>query len=380
LTLSTTACKFEAAPIEPAKTEIGGAEGRAVAQCLIEARKAREFRKPIVAAVLESLARVLPHAPGMRACIESWPGDIAGAGVIFRLNAGLHALARSGRDRDLQAICRAAEAGKLPSPQDLDRALTATLACHTADLMQWMAGPTQTNEVARVAGLVAALMELGARAPMPVELLELGASAGLNLNFPHYCCQVGSALCGDPASHVRIAPGWRGREVPAVPVALDRAVGVDLNPLDIRLDEDCERLHAYIWAGEQERDKRLNAAIALARTFPPRVDAGLASRWLARKLATPQREGYRRVVFHSMVVQYMPEVERRAVDAALALAAASACASRPLVRVGMEWSADRSAVELCVTMWDGSARSGRRTVVAHCHPYAEWFEWHGLEG
>ncbi|HQS97465.1 MAG TPA: DUF2332 family protein, partial [Novosphingobium sp.] len=352
--------------------------GRAEAQLLIEAAKAKAFGKIIVAAVLESLARVLPCAPRMRASIEGWPGDLAGAGVIFRINAGLHALARSGRHAGLQKLYRAAEAGDLPGPVRLDAVLIDVLARHTPDLLQWMSGPTQTNEVARAAGFVAALLELNARAQHPCELLELGTSAGLNLNLAYYGCELGGTQSGDPLSKVQIVPRWQGRRPPAVPLVVERAAGVDLSPPDIRDDDDCERLHAYIWAGESERTERLRAAIAIARDHPPHVDTGLASRWLARQLALPQRHGTRRVVVHSMVVQYMPEVERAAVDAALALAAAAATPDRPLARIGMEWSADRSTVELCVTSWNGTSTAGRTVVVAHCHPYAEWFDWHGL--
>jgi hypothetical protein len=354
-------------------------KGRAEAQLLIEAAKARCFGKTIVAAVLESLARVLPCAPRMRVCIEGWPGDLAGAGVIFRINAGLHALARSGCHVGLQQLYRTAEAGDLPGPDRLDEVLIDVLAGHTPDLLQWMSGPTQTNEVARVAGFAAALLELNAHASHPCELLELGTSAGLNLNLARYGCLLGGTQCGDRQSTVQIAPHWQGRTPPAGPLVVERAAGVDLSPLDIRDDDDCERLHAYIWAGERDRTERLRAAIAIGRAHPPQVDTGLASRWLASELAQPQREGTRRVVVHSMVVQYMPDVERAAVNAAFALAAATATEHRPLARIGMEWSADRSTVELRVTSWDGTSTSGRTVVAAHCHPYAEWFDWHGLD-
>ena len=47
-----------------------GSKGRAEAQLRTEAQKARAFGKFAVAAVLESLARVLPCAPRMRASIQ----------------------------------------------------------------------------------------------------------------------------------------------------------------------------------------------------------------------------------------------------------------------------------------------------------------------
>lgn len=94
-------------------------------------------------------------------------------------------------------------------------------------------------------------------------------------------------------------------------------------------------------------------------------------------LAEPQPQGVRRVVFHSMVMQYADPFERAAIDAALAAAGAQATPKRPLVRVGMEWRADRRVVELAVTTWDG-ANDGKRRLAGHCHPYGEWIEWFGL--
>ena len=70
---------------------------RAVPQLVIEARKARAFGKPLAAALMMALARTLPRVPELFDRIENWPCDLAADGVIFRLNAGLHALALTGR-------------------------------------------------------------------------------------------------------------------------------------------------------------------------------------------------------------------------------------------------------------------------------------------
>ncbi|WP_298188750.1 DUF2332 family protein [Novosphingobium sp.] len=352
---------------------------RGEAQLLLEAAKAQRFGKHFVAALLESLARTLWQAPALVRVIEEWPGDLASAGVIFRLNAGLHAIARSGRFPDLQALYTAAETATIPDPLQLDAALAVVLHDAEDDLLLWLTGPTQTNEVARIAGLAAALMELSAAREMPCSLLELGASAGLNLNLAHYDLRIGSLHAGDGASDVVIAPQWSGRTPRPGRLAIVLAEGVDLSPLDVARPGDAERLQAYIWPGERERSERLRAAIALARRHPPRVEQGSAGLWLARQLAAPQATGQRRVVFHSMVLQYLPEAERLSIERLLSAAGARAEADRPLVRVGLEWNEGRSAVEVRVTEWDGSPRSGRPRLAARCHPYAEWFEWFGLE-
>lgn len=353
---------------------------RVTRQLLLEAQKAQALGKVFVSAVLASLARVLPAAPHVLQAMEEWPGDLASAGVVFRLNAGVHALARSGDHPGLSTLFRHARADRAPEPLLVDIALSLALQDGSDELLAWLARPTQTNEVARVAGLAAVLMELDARRPMRTELLELGTSAGLNLNLDHYDIHIGTRRCGDPGSAVLVAPKWLGPSPLGGRLCLSAAAGVDLNPLDVRRESDSERLHSYIWAGEPERTERLRAAIAVARLRPPCLTRGRASTWLATRLPEPQPEGTRRVVFHSMVLQYMPAAERRALDKLIAQAAARASASRPLMRVGLEWNAARSAVEVTVTQWNGGAACGKRVVAARCHPYAEWFEWFGLRG
>jgi hypothetical protein len=352
--------------------------GRATAQLVVEADKALAFGKPLAAAIMHSLARVLPSAPLLLARIETWPGDLAADGVVFRLCAGLHGLALSGRMPDLTLLYLAGHNRNVPAPEWLDAMVQTALTAHCDVIMESLSHPTQTNEVARVAGLVAALLELGREDGFASEVLELGASAGLNLNFPRYCTQVGSALVGAKASGVMLRPTWHGGDVASRPLTIARTAGVDLHPLDVGRAADCQQLKAYIWPGEHRRSARLDAAIALARRYPPAVEAGQASRWLGQALAKPQPAGVRRVVFHSMVIQYVAAAERAEIDAALAAAGARAGRERPLTRVAMEWSADRSRVELRITRWDGAAHDGVPVVAAVCHPYGEWFDWLGL--
>lgn len=344
-------------------------------QLRTEAAKADSFSKPPAAALMRSLARVLPGAGALFDAIELWPGDLASDGVIFRLNAGLHSLALSAPDSVLGALYAA---GTIPSPATLDRALAQALDAHAHELAAWLAHPTQTNEVARVAGLIAVLIELGRADGFANEVLELGASAGLNLNFPLYAVQLGGlAFCADD-SPVTLAPDWRGRAFKPGPLVMAAARGVDLHPLDVRRSEDRRNLAAFLWPGEIARARRLAAAIGLAEAHPTQVATGCASDWLAETLAAPQPAGVRRVVFHSMVMQYADPAERAAIDARLAEAGARADARRPLVRVGMEWRADRRAVELRVTTWGGGPARGEARLAALCHPYGEWIEWLGL--
>lgn len=364
------------------KLPAGDGLSRIAHQLTVEAAKAEGLGKPLPALLMHALARTVPQAGEMARLLGAWPGDLAADAVTFRLSAGLHALARSGRAPGLTFLYSDEGDATLPDAATLDHALLSALETHSTALGQWLAHPTQTNEVARVAGLVAVLMTLEERQPIPCpmlcEVLELGSSAGLNLNFPHYACRVGARVAMTQGSPVELTPEWRGQMPPVRDVAVLRTLGVDLNPLDPASPEDCARLEAYVWPGERARARRLAAALGLARRHPPRVSQGHASAWLMGELAKPQPPGVRRVVFHSMVMQYADPFERAAIDAGLAAAGARAGPANPLVRVGMEWRADRRAVELRVTTWDGGANAGEARLAALCHPYGEWIEWLGL--
>lgn len=322
--------------------------------------------------ILAAAHRQLWRAPALDALIAGWQGDPASGAMALRLNAGLHALARSGRPAALAALY-AALGG------DFDAAVAQAFEAHEAALLRWMATPTQTNEVGRSPAIYAALATLAAQRPTRFELLELGASAGLNLNLAHYAHAIAGSWHGAAASPVRMAPEWRGTAPPDGAVEIASAAGVDLDPLDLNDPDTRERLLAYVWAGDSARMDRLTRAIGFARSHPPHVERGSAGPWLAERLARPQATGTCRVVFHSMVMQYLSDAERRAVITAIMQAGARATAERPLAWIAFEWRADRSEVALQMLSWPpaGPAAPGSASAqtLAICHPYGTWIDW-----
>ncbi|MDR6786818.1 hypothetical protein J2Y58_000156 [Sphingomonas sp. BE138] len=324
----------------------------------------RAIGSPFVADVLAAAERQLHHAPLTRAMLADWPGDPAAAAVASRFNAALHALARRDTPASLGALYRGAH-------DDVDGAVAAALAAHDGFIAAWMRDTPQTNEVGRAAAILAALMTVRQRFAMPVELLEIGSSVGLNLNLAHYAYDLGGVAAGDPSSPVRIAPEWRGAPAPDAPVEIAAACGVDLHPLDARDAATCERLMAYVFADQPARSARLAHALSIACVHRPAVTRGDAVSWLAERLAEPQPAGRVRVLFHSMVLQYVEPEHRRAGLATIAAAGARADATRPLARIGFEWNATRSEVELRLTCWP----DGNTCVLATCHPYGNWIDW-----
>lgn len=352
------------------RVEVAG-QSRSRLELVEQARRAYGLGSPFVGQVLEAAARQLDRAPVLATLIDRWPGDFAADAVAMRLNAGLHAQARRKVSSPLGQLYR-------HRCGDFDEVIGTALEAGEADLLQWMAWPTQTNEVARSSAFMAALAALSSRDPKPVELLEIGASAGLNLNVGRYRHVLGGRVHGDPESRLTIAPDWHGGELPRADVRLIDARGVDLRPIDIAAASARERMMAFVWADRDDRASRLREALNLAHAHPPRVEQGSALEWLPAQLARPQAAGVRRVVVHSMVAQYLTSAERRSLFSAILQAGGRASTDRPLAWISLEWTRDRREVQLRAMEWPGAGAGELRTL-AVCHPYGENIKWLGRQ-
>jgi hypothetical protein len=284
--------------------------------------------------------------------------------VAIRLVGGLHALVRAGSAPGLAEFYPPNPA---PNPGRLGEALSPILA--GPELLPWLDSPPQTNEVGRSAVLMSGLLAIADRFDLPMELLELGASAGLNLNLDRYACLLGGRRAGDRDSAVRLEPDWRGEPPPASSAMVAARRGVDLNPLDpVR---DGARLLAYVWPDQRERLDRLEAAIALATAHPPPVERGEASRWLESRLAEPQPAGLTRVVLHSVAFQYFPADAQRRIAEAVAAAGAAADDQRPLAWLRYEKVPQERQYSLRLRLWPG----GGDERLAWAHPHGTWINW-----
>ncbi|MFB6254113.1 MAG: DUF2332 domain-containing protein [Halobacteriaceae archaeon] len=137
----------------------------------------------------------------------------------------------------------------------------------------------QTNEVGRSAVLLPAF-EYVARScnRAPLALIEIGASAGLNLCWDRYCYKYDEyGTYGDHNSSVTIKSTLRGNTTPPFPEYLPEIVyrvGNDINPLDVTDPDDARWLRALVIPDQRTRHQRLSAAIEVARRNPPKIVEG----------------------------------------------------------------------------------------------------------
>jgi hypothetical protein len=291
----------------------------------------------------------------------------------LRLMAALHELVLSDQAPAL-ARYYPSTGGDLPPGRAWPCAQQA-LQAHRDWIRERLPRTVQTNEVGRSTVLYAVLLWLAHRHGGPIRLLEIGASAGLNLRADRYAYLSGELTLGDPSSALRFRQPWR--PPPAIDLTAaqgrltiaDRA-GCDLSPLDPRREQDRRRLLSYIWPDEPERLSRLQDALAIAATDELTVARSPASAWLPEQLQQRQT-GELTVVWHSIVQQYVPASEWEATLQALRQAHARH-PDREIVRVAMEPRREH-IVNFTVTRYDDLGGPGQ--VLAECGDHGPPVSW-----
>jgi hypothetical protein len=244
----------------------------------------------------------------------------------------------------------------------------AALLTHTAEVRaEMLRRRTQTNEPARCAVLLPVLSKL----PGPLALLEVGASAGLCLLPDRY----GYAYAGhdpfgaDPQFH---CAADAATPVPTGHPSIVWRAGLDLNPLDVRNDDDMAWLECLVWPDQPERAARLHAAIAIARKDPPRIIAGDLLTALPA-LAAEAPADATLVVFHTAVLAYIADPAARAGFA------------RTVRDLNAVWISNESPFVFPEIVVDTVRRGAFLLAVdgepvAWTDPHGAWIDWIGSDG
>jgi hypothetical protein len=234
----------------------------------------------------------------------------------------------------------------------------------------------QTNVVRRTTCLLPAFASVAeAGGGRPLSLIEVGASAGLNLHWDRYLHryepETGAAHeWGDAGSRVRLQTRVRGAaRLPAIPADLRVGwrAGIDLEPVDVADPEAMLWLRALIFPEHVERHRTIEAAARVARSHPVplvRGDAVEALPALMRRAPA----GTTLCLYASMVLNQIPAEARGALWERIA----DASRSRPVWFVSMEGTAE-GWTHLRILAFAGGRRSVRHVADAHAH--GRWIEW-----
>ncbi|WP_370250449.1 DUF2332 domain-containing protein [Nocardioides sp.] len=200
------------------------------------------------------------------------------------------------------------------------------VAAQPEAVAEWLDRAPQTNEVGRAAALFGGLLALAARGERrPVRLVEIGASAGLNLLVDRFRYTGGglpASGAGPLDSPVHLT-AWSGP--PPFPTDhwpdVVAREGTDVRPIDATGTEGRLALTAYVWADQRERLERLRGALALAQGAPPPLRVAGAADTLA---ALEPRADVVTVVWHSVMWQYLEPAEQARAEGELDRLARSA--------------------------------------------------------
>lgn len=236
---------------------------------------------------------------------------------------------------------------------------------------------TNTNEVARSSGLYPAFDFIARETNEALHLIEIGPSAGFNLNWDRYrysYMRDGKVAVerGPIDSRLHLKTELRGEAAPPLGMQLPRVanrIGLELNPVDLNKAEDRLWLKALIWPEHAARLTRLDGAMAEAQAHPQRIWAGDALALLSDAITRELPPTGVAVVYHSHVTYQFSEEMRAHLNEILATLGRR----RPIYRVSVEWD---GSYPINIGLYGNKGEPSKRTI-AFFDPHGSWLEWKG---
>lgn len=326
------------------------AEKAIAAKLQWQADACRMIGSPLYAVLMERAAEdVLAHGPAWE-ILRGHEEDPEFSVLGLRLLGAVNRLVLTGCEPELANAYRAGDDAAAWEP------LRDVLGRNATDLRVSLELPVQTNEVGRSAALLFGFLAVTRETGLPLRLLEVGASAGLNLRWDRFRYEADGFSWGPPASPVKLDFELEGQVPSGLPATAEVASrrGCDASPIDPTSEDGQLTLLTYIWPDQPERIARMRAALEVASKVPAQVDRKAAAAWAERMLTEPA-PGNTTVIYHSIVSQYLSDEERDDLFGVIEEAGSRASNGAPLAWLRMEPADDRADIHL--TLWpDGETR------------------------
>lgn len=308
------------------------------------------------------------------------------------LLAAVHHLLLAGVQHPLAAYYPSvAGVGARPIDDELFPAFADLVAGRRAEVERLVRErTTQTNEAGRTILTYPALALVGRESGAPLALLEVGASAGLNLHPDRFRYRIGDRQVGAREAEVEVACEVEGDLRPPTGegrLAVAWRRGLDLNPLDVRDPATREWLRALVWPEHADRLAILDGALSIARRDPAPVERGDLLHDLPRVAQRAPRDSAL-TVLSTWVLAYVAAERRPELVATLARIAADR--DRPVWLVACEAQAVLAGLEVGLAQPPADGTGGPsllslhrfdpaggsvHALLARCQPHGRWIRW-----
>src|SRR4029450_5190683 len=250
-----------------------------------QARECESMGSTLYARVLDGVLDDLAAGGVCAAILGPRAGDSVNTALQLRFLGSVHRQVLEGRSPALAA--HYPSGGGTPGPS-LVADFLATVAALSPEIEARVEAGVTTMELGRAAVLVGGSAEVARRSGLPLRVLEVGASAGLNLRWDRFWYDTGATTFGAPESGVRFVGWWEGEPADRPDLSTGAEVvvreGCDRNPLDPTTEDGRTTLRCYLWPDQTERFARLDAALAIAARLPAPVIAADLGEWLEGRL------------------------------------------------------------------------------------------------
>jgi hypothetical protein len=219
---------------------------------------------------------------------------------------------------------------------------------------------TQTNEVARSAVILPWLADEARRWGEAPHAVDIGASAGLNLESFKY--RYGDHVVGEGSVAIE-CENRGGFDLPDRLPRFASRTGLDLSPVDITDPAEAAWLEALVWPEHLDRLSRLRAAIEVRKNADVTMVAGDATETLLAVERTLPPGPL--LAWHTVAVYQFSPDRREALDAAFLEIATR----REVARVGLEPIPNKTGHWVSVGLTSEAA-----PIVAHAQSHGRWID------
>ncbi len=288
---------------------------------------------PMYAELLDRVADDLAAGGVSTAVLAGHEHDPGPSALALRLTGSVHRLVLEGRAAELAAFYPS-----VGGAWDLDEgwpAFEAVLRDMPDQVREWLDRPPQTNEVGRAVALMGGLLRIGESHRLPVRLLEIGSSGGLNLRADAFAYSgVDGTRQGPADSPLHLGDVWEGAPLTPWPgLEVVERTGSDVMPVDVTSAEGRLKLTSYVWPDQTVRLERLRRACDVATEVPVEVRPQDAVSFVQ---GIELVEGTTTVLWHSVMWQYLSPDDRSAVTAHVEALGAAARETSPFAHLLLE--------------------------------------------